>query len=316
VPKRALVVLTLVSASACVSKRFEAPRLLPTTAASSRDGLIEHVNRRREVRSLTAAAELSFEALDKVEQGEARRFRKTDARLLLARPARVRLEIQLPLLKTSLAAMASDGTRFQLLVHPVDYRAFIEGSASGNYSDQARKLARDPLLRKAGPLVNVRPQHIAEAFLFEPISLGDDRMAVSYEARETEVATGPGAKRGERVVRSYYVLDVIEGSELRFRYWFDRTTPRLELRRKQVYGPEGQLATEVRFEQYEPNRPERESFPTFVRLERPKEAYAISLTLKPESITLNRDLPETAFVVTVPAEWEGSIRRINLDAPH
>lgn len=295
----------------CVSKQVQVPTAVPLLREATVAELIERVNERQRIQTLTAQVDLQFETLEKAEKGEARRFRKADGRLLLARPALIRLQIQLPLLKTSLAEMASDGERFQLLVNPSEYRAFIEGSTRGDYSREAQELDSHPELKKAGPLINIRPQHVTEAFLFEPIREAPESrtLAVMHESREIEDDRRPGAKRGQRVLRSYYVLQVIEHGELHYRYWFDGGARELPLTRKQVFGPGGRLVADLSFAQYGP-----ENVPTVVRLERPQEAYSLTLTLSPGSIVVNRELLATVFSVKIPADWEESIRRINLEA--
>ncbi|HEY7699832.1 MAG TPA: hypothetical protein VIE88_15525, partial [Vicinamibacteria bacterium] len=55
------------------------------------------------------------------------------------------------------------------------------------------------------------------------------------------------------------------------------------------------------------------SLPTRVRIERPYDDYALVVTVHPDGIQVNRDLPGTAFVLEVPPEWGENIRRINLD---
>jgi hypothetical protein len=50
-----------------------------------------------------------------------------------------------------------------------------------------------------------------------------------------------------------------------------------------------------------------------VRIERPYDEYALVLTVHPDGIQINRDLPETAFALEVPAEWGEDVRRIDLD---
>ena len=55
------------------------------------------------------------------------------------------------------------------------------------------------------------------------------------------------------------------------------------------------------------------SLPSRVRIERPHDDYALVVNVRPDGLQTNRKLPDTAFVVTPPAEWASSLRRIDLD---
>jgi hypothetical protein len=50
-----------------------------------------------------------------------------------------------------------------------------------------------------------------------------------------------------------------------------------------------------------------------VRIERPYDNYTLVVNVRRDGIMINRDLPDTAFVITAPAAWGDSLRRINLD---
>jgi hypothetical protein len=308
--------LSAFSLAACVSRRIEAPAVLPTQTEATLAELVERVNERQRLQTLTAAGDLQFETHEAAEVGVARRFSKADGRILLARPNRLRLQIQVPLLKTSLAEMASDGDLFQLLVYPAEHRAFIEGSSSRDYSGQARKLRQDPDLARVGALLNVRPQHLVDAFLLAPIALGDpETIAVVAEERRIETDTRPGARAAAQVVRTYQVLEVIERhpDRLRFKFWFDQTQPDLPLTRYHTYEAEGRLSAEIRFAQYHLEPGGGPALPTVIQLDRPKDAYTLTLNLRAETLEVNRPLPDRAFGLEIPAEWGDSVRKIHLD---
>ena len=309
--------LSLLLGSGCVSRKVEAPTLLPPRGEATLSELVERLNARQRVETLTAAGDLQFETREAAEAGVARRFRKAEGRLLLARPDRLRLQIQVPLLKTSLAEMASQGDHFEILVYPAEHRAFIEGTASRDYSREASKLAEDPELKRVGPLVNVRPQHLLQAFFLDPIPQGDPyTLAVLAQEPLTVPDRRPGARAGVQVVRTYYVVHLIERwpeARLRSKYWFDRAEQGLPLTRRQVYAPDGGLEADITFDQYQVDPSGLPALPTFIRMERPKEAYTLTVTLRPETLAINRTLPLSAFSLEMPAEWADSVRKINLD---
>ena len=76
----------------------------------------------------------------------------------------------------------------------------------------------------------------------------------------------------------------------------------------------GLLVGDARFAGYlPPDATTGQRFPTEVLIERPYDRYTLRLTIEPDGIVVNRELPDTAFVLTAPDEWEQTLRRINLD---
>jgi hypothetical protein len=312
----AMSLILIVAQSACVSRRVDVPPFIPPAREATISELIEIVNQRQSVQSLIVKTDLQFETAEAAEEGVMRRYRSANGRFLLARPERIRLQIEAPILSVSIAEMASDGEHFQLLVYPQEHRALIEGSNRRSYVEEARKLDQDPELKKAGPLVNIRPQHFTDAFLFPPIDTENpDTFTFMEEARPLEDDDRPGARDGQKVVRSYYVLTVFRRGEQapRRKYWFDRTR-NLALSRQQVFDSKGLLVGEITFSKYlPPERTAGEPFASEIRIHRPYDAYSLRITLQPDSLVLNRDIPPQAFSLEPPPEWGDSIRRIDLD---
>ncbi len=308
-----LLICSLVVLPSCVSRRVNVPPFIAPTSDATLQDLIAIVNQRREIATLTAKVDLQFETSEGAETGRLRRFRTAQGRIILARPESIRLQIEAPMLGVNLAEMASDGQRFQLLIYPEDYRALIEGSNDREYLAQAEKMESDPELKKAGPLANIRPQHFTSAFLFEPIDIEDpDTIAVVEEDRPLEEDDRPGAKKGQMVVRSYYVLSVIRRGESspRYRYWFDRSRG-LKLVRQRSYSRRGLLLGDVTFSKYQTTA--GLSLPRETYIVRPNERYALRITVKSGTLVLNRDIPETAFSIEAPPEWDDTVHRIDLD---
>lgn len=309
-----LVCLLVVGLGAgCISHKVAVVPYLPPATTPSLDALVADINRLGAVRSLVLRVDLQFETVEEVEKGEGRQYRTAQGRLLLERPASIRLNIEAPILSADIAEMASNGERFQLLIHPAEYRALIEGTNGASYADETRKLDEDPDLKKAGPLVNIRPQHFTEAFLVSPI--GPDDVALLHEERAIEPDTRPGAKKDARVSKSYAIVTTgTRGAPaVTHRYWFDLAGEPW-LRRQQVYDREGALVANIAYADYLPPDPDTGvRVPSRVRIERPREDYTLSLTVKPDGVQINRELPETAFVITPPESWGDSLRRIDLD---
>ena len=309
-----LVIGTLLLLSSCISRGVNVPPFISPTSDATLSDLIVIVNQRREVQTLTARVDLQFETREGAEEGRLRRFRSAEGRIILVRPESIRLQIEAPVLGVNLAEMASDGRRFQLLIYPEDYRALIVGSNDREYLERTREMETDPELKKAGPLVNIRPQHFTTAFLFDAINAQDPEIiAVMEEARRLVEDDSPGAKRGQMVVKSYYVLSVIHRGEAspRHQYWFDRSR-RLELVGLKSFSREGLLLGDVTFSDYLPTALPV-TLPSRIYIVRPYDRYALLITMNSQTMELNRDIPETAFTLDAPTEWSDSVRRVDLD---
>jgi len=317
--KRFAILLFAVGLSgsvACISRRVDVVPFLAPTENATLDQLVAHINEWRKIDSLVLRVDLQFETVEKAEEGEGRQYRMAQGRLLLQRPNRIRLTIEAPILSTNIAEMASDGERFQLLIYPLAYRALIEGQNDASYGEDVKRLDQDPELKKAGPLVNIRPQHFTDAFLLSPIPVDDPYTVVFLqEERVIEADRRPGAKKNSQVKKSYYVVTAVRLGENapRARYWFDRTSELL-VKRQQVYDADGRLVANIEYADYLPPRGEDgPRFASRVRIERPYDNYTLVVNVRPDGITVNRDLPDTAFVVTAPAAWGDSLRRIDLE---
>jgi hypothetical protein len=299
--------------SGCISKGVDVVPFLAPTASATLEELVANVDAWREIQTLVLRVDLQFETVEETETGKGRQYRTANGRLILSRPSSIRLNIQAPVLSAEIAEMASDGRRFQLLIHPPEYRALISGSNDASYRDEKAKLEKDLELSKAGPLLNIRPQHFTGAFL--PATFDFETRAFIHEEQVTERDLRPGAKKDAEVRKSYYVLDAVRygASSPHAQFWFDRMGA-ITLVRQRVFDASGYLATDVRYDGWlPPSAAGGRSLPARVRIERPYDDYALVVTVRPDGIAVNRELPESAFVLEVPSGWGESVRRIDLD---
>ena len=311
------VVFSLLLLPSCISRGVNVPPFIPPTSEATLDQLITVINEREVVQSLTSRVELQFETSEGAEAGRLRRFRSAQGRIILARPENIRLQIEAPVLGLNLAEMASNGHSFQLLIYPEDYRALIVGSNEREYLERTREMEKDPELKKAGPLANIRPQHFTSAFLFEPIHLDQpDVIAVMEEARRLVEDDRPEAKEGHLVIKSYYVLSVIQRGEPSpsRQFWFDRSR-NLELTGLKTFDSRGSLIGDVSFSGYFPTEAGGASLqiPAETYIIRPYDRYALRIVMRQQTVELNRSIPEAAFSIETPKEWGDSVRRVDLD---
>jgi hypothetical protein len=310
-----LLVASIVGAflASCLSRGVEVVPFLPPTATATLDELVARVNAWEEISSLVLRVDLQFETVDETEKGKARQYRTANGRLILSRPSSIRLNIQAPVLSADIAEMASDGERFQLLIHPPEYRALILGSNEVSYREETARLEADPKLGKAGPLLNIRPQHFTGAFL--PALIDAESRAFVHEEQIVERDLRPRARKNAQVRKSYYVLNAIRGSARspHAQFWFDRMGT-IALVRQRIFDAGGALSSDIRYEGWLPSAADgAPSLPARVRIERPYDDYALLVTVHPDGIQVNREFPETAFVLEVPSEWGEEVRRIDLD---
>jgi hypothetical protein len=297
----------------CISRKVEFVPFLRPTADATLDELVARVNEIADVRSLVLRVDLQFETVVEAERGRGLKYHSAKGRLLLERPSFIRLSIEAPILSANIAEMASDGKRFQLLIYPPDYRAWIEGSNDQSYRDETAKLERDPELSKAGPLLNIRPQHFVDAFL--PASIDASTLAFVNEELVTERDRRPGAKKGAEVKKSYYVVNAVRNGARspHSQFWFDRL-PEITLVEQRVFDDEGRLVTDIHYDGFlPPDAATGKRFPARVEIERPYDEYTLVVDVLPDGLMVNRDLPESAFQLTVPPEWGDDLRRIDLD---
>lgn len=308
-----LAAVSVVSAAACVSRSVSFVPFLRPSAQATLGELVVQINEMANARSLVLRVELQFETMEEVEQGKGRKYHSAKGRLLLERPDFIRLSIEAPILSANIAEMASDGKRFQLLIYPAEYRALIEGSNDRSYREETAKLERDPELSKAGPLLNIRPQHFVDAFL--PTPIGASTRALVNEQLITEPDRRPGAKKGAQVRKSYYVVSAVQpGAEApHAQFWFDRLSG-ITLVRQQVFDDEGRLTADIHYDGFLPPDPGTgQRVPAHVRIERPYEEYTLAIDVLPQGLIVNRDLPESAFQLSAPPEWGDGFRHIDLD---
>jgi hypothetical protein len=165
-------------------------------------------------------------------------------------------------------------------------------------------------------LSNLRPQHLTEALLVNPIEMSGPShyMYAQSETYEDETDTRPNAGKNSRAVRGYYILDELAPASdsiarVRRRFWFDRVG-RIRLARMQNYDARGALITDIEYGELKPFGEQSMMLPSRIELTRPKDSYKISVNYQaPESVKLDREYPVDAFVLQ--NKW--ALPEVNLD---
>ncbi len=289
------------------------PKLLTPLAEASFDGLIKQLQPFTDLRSLrTSQAYLLF-----VDAAAQERYRfEADSTLILQRPDKIRMLISASF-GTKIADMVSESNHFRVAIYnPTEYRQFLIGTNDADYSAWLQKLkGRD----KESALSQARPFHFTEALMMRPVALSDPRFVFGMEeALVDEPDARPRAKKGARVLRSFYVISELEVSpegqgpaRVRRRFWFDRANG-ARFARQQIFDQQGQLTTEVLYSDYKKLGSSGEAvWPGVIWVNRPHEGYMARLTFNDEKFEINPDLKPNAFAL----ENTEKLRETDLDKP-
>ena len=197
------------------------------------------------------------------------RYRKTPAQLIARRPDSIRINVQNPLTRTTIVAMASSRARFQIWA-PTKNK-FVTGSTDLERSHD-------------NPIYNVRPEHVLPAILIEALPAGPSARVFLIE--ETDENS------------KYYVVHELDSGKLRLkrRLWIERS--KLELVRQDYYDADGGVAGSIRYTA--PVAVGQAVVNTGIVLERPRDRYTLRLRLDPNSLKTGRRLEERHFDLPVP----------------
>ncbi len=204
-----------------------------------------------------------------INTGEISNYRETDGFILARRPDWIRL-IGLAF-KVKVFDMVSDGKQFRIHVPPKN--KFILGR-----NDQEIKGRKDVP-------INLRPQHIFQALLIDPVTAENDGdMRVLEEDQEGK--------------HKYYVLSIIgpakEGvGALIRKIWIDRFD--LRLVRQKLYDS-GRTVSDITYREFK--NFEGGEYPSVIDFSRPQEDY--SLRIRISKVATNETLLDEQFVLEQP----------------
>ncbi|UCF37210.1 MAG: hypothetical protein JSU96_20890 [Acidobacteriota bacterium] len=274
-----LVILAGISCSAVKERRvFEAPVAYTEAQTATLPELVELVNQRYSgVDSLTVAKfQVEFTG-GSIEDGYLEKYRQAKGYLVAEAPGSIFVNILNPLTSSSVLVMAARDERFQIWIP--SRNQFVTGRTDVEPDEE-------------NPVYNVRPSHILEGILIEPVPL--DGASYKYYLEEEQDSQ-----------YKYYVLGVLrlqEGSpvlELVRKVWIERS--RMEIRRQQYYHG-GVVSSQIRYGTAFPAGEKQVA--STVAIERPIERYTITFQIDPEGVRLNRELRADAFQVKQPAGSE------------
>jgi hypothetical protein len=327
--------LSLALTSGCASlfgvkRPVKVTPLLGPLAEANTAQLIAEVNRLASVRSIKGKIDIQIQDNSFAEAGLAEKYRTADGTVYLQRPGHIYLRIQAPFVGTDIAQMTSDGEHFRVAVLQGDekLRRFVLGTNNAVYpklamddydnnnkGDKKKKGTKDE--QTVNVLSSLRPQHFTDALMILPIEQRDASgfIYARSEFYQEETDTRPRAKKDERVVRGYYLLDELApggdtGARLLRRFWFDRVGG-IRLARVQSFDKDGMLISDVSYT--DPKNFGEDGhlvMPSRVELTRPHDRYKLSVTYQsPEAVELDREYKPSVFVLE--NKWQ--LPEFNLD---
>jgi len=264
--------------SGCIVRKTPVPRnqrLLPAQTRSFSEILQILAERSKAVKTLRAVNVVFQPSAGARKKNELTEVRAIDGYLLVNRPDGIHIHLNVPLLKTTLADMVSDGSDYKVW-SPLNNNFYV-GKADEPIQISKLDLELPP------------PKDIANA-IFVDISPYLNNPA-KYKLFQTEAVEGQ---------HSYYVMRVVDVEDTSIEahaleeIWIDRTN--MEIARQVKYGKEGVLLTNTDFSGY-PTSGEI-LFPKVVQIHRPVED--VNLTIKFDRAEPNVDLPAEGFQLTQP----------------
>ena len=300
------------------------PTLLKTENARQTE-LMSEVNRFARVNSMRAKMYLKFEDNSFAEFGNKEVYRQADGEVVVQRPGKILLKVQVPVIHSDVAQMTSDGTTFRVAVlqdgGSGKYKKFVKGTNNADYSKLQKSLnsvdMADGKMAKqsVNAFANLRPQHFTDAMLVRPTS--DEKVytqSTIFQIEEDETVDKKSPLH--KVMRGYYLLDEFgksaDGSLMvERRFWFDRVGG-IRLARQQIFDAKGEIESDIVYGK-EGNlgaTGEYTNLPLEIQVTRPQEKYSMKLTYQtPETVAIGNTYPDAASVLQ--NSW--NLEEIDLD---
>lgn len=299
--------------------------LLEVDDANQKD-LMEQVNYFSKVNSMRAKMDLKFEDNSFAEIGVAEKYKSADGEVVVQRPAKILLRVKVPIIKTDVAQMASDGEKFCVAIlqdgGSGKYKKFVCGTNGTDYSLLQEKVTEigngdsKELKKNVNAFSNLRPQHFTDAVLVRPI----DTVNYSYVHSTILQEEVDFKKIKEKsplgwVLRGYYLLDEYKKNTdgtmtISRRFWFDRVGG-INLARQQIFDEIGEIDSDIIYGKKGQLTENGEyNLPLQVEVTRPKEKYRMRLTYQtPKEVLIGNEFPAKAF--NLENTW--NLEELNLD---
>jgi hypothetical protein len=238
---------------------------------ASRDELVARIGRIYEaIHSFQMTVEMT-PSIGSVYKGEINEIPDCRAFVFFRKPADIRIQAQIPVVRTQAFDMVSNGTEFKFFLNSKN--TFFEG-------------ANDAPATSKNQYENLRPEAFLNSMLIRPPS--KDESPVLTDLTDSDNAL--------------YVLHFIvklPNGELRAsrQVWFDRTD--LTIVRQMAFNEEGSIRSDTRYNKWQPYN--GVLFPAHMDITRPIEAWGVVMDV--EKMQMNEALTDEQFALQRP---EGS----------
>lgn len=312
-PRLLFLLLLSVAVSSCISPKdqVERAKLLKTENAEAAD-LIAKINHLAKIGSMRAKVDLKFEDNSYAEIGIAEKYKTADGEVVVQRPANILLKVQVPVIKTDVAQMTSNGTTFRVAILQDGgdgrYKKFVIGTNAADYSLLQKEVAKTDLdngaviKQNVNAFANLRPQHFTDAMLVRPVDTANFSYLMSSVFQEEYDFTAAKKSPLKWVLRGYYLIDELgrdgEGMmKIKRRFWFDRIGG-IRLARQQIFDDRGEIDSDIIYGQEGDlgETGEYRNMPLQISVTRPKEKYKMRLTYQtPTAVSIGKTYPAAAF---------------------
>ena len=313
-----ILIAAVILLSGCI--KASAPKSTPTllkTEDATQSQLISEVNRFASVASMKARMDLKFEDNSFAQFGSKEVYRSADGEVVVQRPANILLKVQVPVIKSDIAQMTSDGEKFRVAILNCGggskCKKFVTGTNNADYSKLQKSLDESDIgngvsMKDVSAFANLRPQHFTDALLVRPT---DDAhlytQSTIYQIEEDPTHSKKSPLH--RVTRGYYLLDEFSkgqdgGMVISRRFWFDRVGG-IRLARQQIFDRRGEIESDIVYgvEGNLTTTGEYNRLPLQIVVTRPQEKYSMRLTYQtPETVSIGKPYAATAFVLE--NSWE------------
>jgi len=256
-------------------RQVNTSNLLSATLAQ----LVERINADAgKIQTLNASVEIAT-SVGGAKKGKVTEYQQIKGYILVKDPSMLRVFGLFPIVRNRAFDMVSDGKTFRLSIPPLN--RFIEGPAG------------EPAQPSTNTLENLRPSVFFDSLLLHEI--GPDDIPVLEQG--TEIIPDANNKKKSWEIPNYIVRVIRHDGNS----WYTQriiTFARTDLRpyRQMIYDRNGAVATEATYENFSDFS--GISFPTEIKINRPKEEYSIDLTI--DKIDINKPLTENQFVLEQP----------------
>jgi len=275
-----LLVLAILPTTGCLFRTRKVDTTLNSynLKTATKQELVAYINKQAaQIQTMQATVDIDT-AVGGARKGKITEYKEIRGYVLARKPAMLRMEGLLPIVRTRAFDMVSDGRQFKVWIPPKN--RFVVG----------RNDVMTPNPQQ--PLENMRPQVIYDALLLREID-PQTEVAVLESGLETLVGD-----KGHKYEQPTYVIDVIRGqgaeSWLSRKIVFNRGS--LLPDRQLIFDQSGRLVTDASYTEYKDY--DAILFPSKIEIKRPEEEYDITLNVV--KLDLNKPLGENTFVLEQP----------------